>query len=227
MDQQVESEVFLLSQVEQIAHAARLTFGEALCEVLIHDFRQPDHSIVWIEGQLTRRHLGGAMSQIGLEMMAEGDEARARINYSIQTDDGKHLKASMIPLRNAEGHVFAALCLKIDTTHLLTLYQQIRHMLSIDEDASSIPHIHYSDSITDIAQSMIDDTLHQLGMLQPPTDASQRVLLMKTLKQRGFFGIRRAVPLLANTLQVSRASIYQYLKEVSSQEPGETSQDDE
>lgn len=227
MNQSAESEAFLLAQVEQIAAAILNTFGEAFCEVLIHDFRQPDNSIVWIGGQLTRRHLGGAMSQIGLEMMAKGDEAQARINYSIQTDGDKYLKASMIPLRNAEGHVFAALCIKIDMTHLLTLQYHLHQLLSTDEGSFSIPHVHYSDSIVDIAQSMINDALHQIGMMQPPIDASQRVLLIKTLKQCGFFGIRRAVPLLADYLQVSRASVYQYLKEASSQQSGESSQDDE
>ncbi len=226
MDQRIESEAFLLAQVEQIAHAVRDTFGADFCEVLIHDFRQPDHSIVWIEGQITQRHLGGAMSQIGLEMMAQGDEAQARINYSIQTDDGKHLKASMIPLRNAEGHVFAALCLKVDVTHLVALEQHLHRLLAIDTGSSSVTQIHYSDSIADVAQSMIDAAMFELGLRQPPADAARRMQLIGNLKQRGFFGIRRAVPLLADYLQVSRASIYQYLKEVSSQQPDDEQEDE-
>lgn len=225
MDQPFENEAMLLAQVEQIASAVLHTFGEAFCEMLIHDFRQPDHSIVWIEGQLTQRHLGGAMSQIGLEMMAEGDEAQARINYSIQTDDGKHLKASMIPLRNAKGQVFAALCLKVDMTHLFALEHHLRQILATDEGTSPVPHVHYSDSIADIAQVMIDDALHHMGIM-PPLETAQRMQLIRTLKQRGFFGIRRAVPLLADFLQVSRASIYQYLKEVSSSQPSELAPDD-
>lgn len=216
MDQHVDSETFLLAQVEQIASAVLHTFGEDFCEVLIHDFRQPDHSIVWIEGQLTQRHVGGAMSQIGLEMLAEGDEAQARINYSIQTDHGAHLKASMIPLRNAAGHVFAAVCIKVDMTHFFALEKHLHQFLAFNKSTPSIPHVHYSDSISDIAQSMIDDALHQMHVIQPPLDAAQRMSLIGILKQRGFFGVRRAVPLLADYLQVSRASIYQYLKECSS-----------
>jgi predicted transcriptional regulator YheO len=227
MKQPVDSEAFLLSQIEQIADAFHRTYGEAFCEVLIHDFRCPDHSITWIEGHLTHRHVGGATSQIGLQMMAEGDEAQPRINYSIRTVDGKYLKASMIPLRNAEGHVFAALCLKVDMTQLVTLEQYLRQLLLTNEDDSCTSHIHYSDSITNIAQAMIDDVLHQLGMTQPPTDAASRLFLIETLKQRGFFEIRRAVPLLADQLHMSRASIYHYLKGVSSPQVDEDLQGDE
>jgi predicted transcriptional regulator YheO len=226
MSESIESEAFFLAQVEQIADGIIQTFGEAFCEVLIHDFRQPEHSIVWIRGQLTRRHLGGAMSEVGLEMMAQGDEAQAKINYVIQTDDGRFLKASMLPLRNADGHVFGALCIKVDITHLLTLEQHLRSLLATDTSSSnagvgmptSIKHVHYSDSIGDVAQSMIDEAMQQLGMALPPRDTRGRFLLIQALKQRGFFGIRRSIAVLAELLQVSRASIYNHLKELQPDE---------
>ena len=221
MKQPFDSESLLLSQVKPIAEAFRQTYGEALCEVLIHDFRRPDDSIIWIEGHLTHRHLGGAMSQIGLQMMAEGDKALPRINYSIRTNNGRQLKASMIPLRNAEGHVFAALCIKVDMTQLISIERYLHHLLFTNDDVSAISPIHYSDSISNIAQAMIDDALRQLDMSRPPIDAASRLCLIETLQQRGFFEIRRAVPLLAEQLQMSRASIYQYLKGVSSSQANE------
>ncbi|QBD75542.1 transcriptional regulator [Ktedonosporobacter rubrisoli] len=218
--QQVESETFLLAQVKQIAEAILYMFGEEHCEVLIHDFRQPDHPIIWIGGHLTGRHVGGAMSQIGLEMLAQGDEARARINYTVQTDDGKRLKASMVPLRNAEGQVFAALCLKFDITPLLSLEHLLHHWLSSDETSPPVSNVHYSDSSADVAQAILDDVVHQRGLRHPPLDAAGRIALMRALQQHGFFGIRRAVPILADYLQLSRASIYHYLKQVSPQQSG-------
>ncbi|SRR5579884_2263307 len=214
MAEQIDSETFLLAQVEQIAYGIIQTFGEAFCEVLIHDFREPEHSIVWIRGQLTQRHLGGAMSEVGLEMMAQGDEARPRINYTIQTDDGKLLKASMLPLRNAQGHVFGALCIKVDITHLLVLEQHLHSLLTTDDGDSTIKHVHYSDSIADVAQSMISEAMQQLGMAFPPRESKGRLLLIQALKQRGFFSIRRSIYVLAELLQVSRASIYNHLKEL-------------
>jgi len=162
------------------------------------------------------------MSQVGLEMMAQGDEAQAKINYTIQTDDGKFLKASMLPLRNAEGQVFGALCIKVDITHLLALEQHLRSVLTTDDNSSSIKHVHYSDSIGDVAQSMIDEAMQQLGMALPPRDTRGRLLLIQALKQRGFFSIRRSIYVLAELLQVSRASIYNHLKEL---QPGAAAED--
>jgi len=46
------------------------------CEVVLHDFRDPEHSIVAIVGDVTHRHIGGTMSQIGLEILAQGDAAQ-------------------------------------------------------------------------------------------------------------------------------------------------------
>jgi predicted transcriptional regulator YheO len=65
---------------------------------------------------------------------------------------------------------------------------------------------------------MIDEAMQQLGMALPPRDARGRLLLIQALKQRGFFSIRRSIYVLAELLQVSRASIYNHLKEL---QPGE------
>jgi predicted transcriptional regulator YheO len=209
-----ESDRFLLAQLERVADAMVLTLGETFSEMVIHDFRRPEHSIVWIRGQVTRRAPGGSMSQIGLQMMAEGDDAVDRINYITRTRDGKVLKSSTVALRDADGHVFGAICLNLDITSLSAVEHTLRQFLATDE-AQVINNVQFSNTVSEVAQVMLMETVERLGFVGA-LDLDQRVQLVRALEQRGFFGIRHSIPLLADYLGVSRASIYNYLREAQS-----------
>ena len=50
-------------------------------EIVLHDYRIPDRSVVAVAGKVTARRVGSAMSEIGLSILAEGDKAQDRLNY--------------------------------------------------------------------------------------------------------------------------------------------------
>ncbi len=43
------------------------------CEIVLHDYRIPDRSVVAVAGRVTARRVGSAMSEIGLSVLAEGN----------------------------------------------------------------------------------------------------------------------------------------------------------
>ena len=103
----------LVPTIEGIA----ATFGRS-CEVLVHDYRDCEHSVVAVAGSLTGRRAGGPMSEIGLRVRARGDEAANELNYLTRTEDGRVLKCSTMPLRDADGTLIGALCSNVDVTAL-------------------------------------------------------------------------------------------------------------
>jgi predicted transcriptional regulator YheO len=201
---------YLLTNLERLAEAIVCTMGESLCEMVIHDFQEPERSIVWIKGQVSNRTVGGSMSQIGLAMMAEGDHTKDKINYITRTRDGKVLKSATVALRDENDHVFGAICINLDITNLVALEQRLRDFVS-NENVEVLTNIHFDNNIAAVGQVMIDEAMQELGMISPPADIEQRVELVQILHQHGFFGIRNSVPLLADYLGVSRTSIYNYL----------------
>src|SRR3954453_12435584 len=99
------------------------------CEVVLHDFRQPDSSIVAIAGGLTGGHVGGSMSQIGLEVLAAGDAAEERYDYVTRGPGGRVMRSTTIPLRDHDGHVFGAFCINVDTTELRALQSFVEDII--------------------------------------------------------------------------------------------------
>src|SRR5262245_60153045 len=93
-------------------------------EIVLHDYRIPDRSVVAVAGKVTERRVGSAMSELGLSILGEGDRAQDRLNYLAKAPNGRIVNSSTIVLRDDHNRVFGALCINLDVT-------AIRHAASI------------------------------------------------------------------------------------------------
>jgi len=78
-------------------------FGKK-CEVLIHDFRNPQHSIVAIEnGHVTGRKIGDPITDLALSVWKKNGYENKKIdrviNYKTKTKDGKMGQLLNLPKR--------------------------------------------------------------------------------------------------------------------------------
>lgn len=158
------------------------------------------------------------MSQIGLAMLAEGDDATDRVNYITHTRDGRTLKSSTIALRDSEGHVFGAICLNLDISPFVSIEQTLHNFLAL-EGKQVHKNIQFSNNVAEVAQVMVNDALKEIRLAGPIKEISHRQALVQALDRRGFFGIRNSISVLSDYLGISRASIYNYLKEARSSLP--------
>lgn len=187
------------------------TFG-AGCEVVLHDFGDPERSIIAIAGNVTGRKVGGSVTQIGLSLVAQGDEARDQIGYVTQTRDGKVLKSSTLLLRDGEDHVFGAVCINLDVTDLRTAARRLQQLAG---PVLAMPSaVHFSDDIAEVLRAVIDEEEVAVGHSLDLTRKNDRVRLVAGLKRRGAFAVQRAVPFVADYLDVSRATVYSYLDDL-------------
>lgn len=215
----------MFAQLSVIAKAIVATMGDAFCEVVLHDFRTPEQSIVGIEGNVTHRTVGGSMSQIGLTMLAEGNEAKDRINYVTRTRTQQVLKSLTVALRDERGDVFGAFCINFDVTSIANLSNNLRTFLDGDK-STVITNVHFGNDTAEVAKVLLEEVIAESEPTGTLTDASRIHDFVALLDRRGYFGVRYSVPLLAEYLGVSRATVYNYLKEVSSRSKRSLETDD-
>lgn len=182
------------------------------CEVVLHDFRQPEGSIVEIAGDVTHRHVGGSMSQIGLSIMAQGEDAEDQYNYVTRTSDGRVVKATTMVLRDPDGHVFGALCINFDVTELRLVSGLLEEMAG--SPLQPPEPITFSDDVGQVIGAVIDEEELALGRPIDRMDKQERLQIMRALERRGVFALQRSVPQVAEYLGVSRATVYYYLQEI-------------
>ncbi|MFF5493810.1 transcriptional regulator [Streptomyces aquilus] len=185
------------------------TFGP-LCEVVLHDYRTPEKSVVALAGSVTGRAVGGAMSEIGLRIVARGDEARDELNYVTRTGNGRTVKSSTIVLRDSSGTVFGALCVNLDVTAVSEAHALLGALAGGAAAPAELPVTTFGDDIDSVVDVILDSYRHQpWGAL----DRAGRLALFRSLDERGVFAVRRAVEQVAARLGISRASAYSYLSQ--------------
>lgn len=199
----------VFTQLKALAPTIKEAIGQN-CEVVIHDFSDLEHSIIWIEGNVTNRNLGGSLTDLGLAKIRAGETDDLH-NYTTYTDDGKTLRSSSTFLRDDSGDVFGALCINIDITPLLA-FQHVLDDLCRHDGTEDVTET-FVDDIHEILEGMIEEATGEIG--KPPSLMSkeERVTFVAILDGQGAFQVKKAVPLIAGRLGVSRYTVYNYLNE--------------
>jgi len=191
----------LVPAIEGIA----ATFGRS-CEVLVHDYRDPEHSVVAVAGSLTGRRVGGSMSEIGLRVLARGDEATNELNYLTRTGDGRVLKCSTMPLRDADGTLIGALCINVDITALRYVGDFVADIIGTAQDTTQVTA--FANDFDDVVEALIREEETVRAKPVATLNRDERLRLVERLRDKGLFEVRGAAPRIAQRLGISRAALY-------------------
>ncbi|MFI1044460.1 transcriptional regulator [Streptomyces griseoruber] len=201
----------ILRALAPVVDGIAATFGP-VCEAVLHDYRRPEKSVVAVAGSVTGRTVGGAMSEIGLRVLARGDEARDELNYVTRTGIGRRVKSSTMVLRDSTGAVFGALCVNVDVTEVDRVQGLLAALAgTAAAGPSQAPVTTFGDDIDSVVDALLDEHLRRQDQTWPGLDRTRRLALFRGLDERGVFAVRRAVEQVAARLGISRASAYHYL----------------
>jgi predicted transcriptional regulator YheO len=181
------------------------------CEVVIHDFRDLEHSIVHIEGDISHRRVGGSATDLLLQCVQRRETAEDLHNYLTSLPDGRLMKSSTIFLRDVKGVAYGAFCINLEITAFVQFRRLLGEVIQTEERGSLTEH--FADDIGSTLQTMIAETLYELEVQTPVMTREDKVALIARLDAKGAFQVKKAVPLLADQLGLSRATVYNYLSE--------------
>jgi predicted transcriptional regulator YheO len=203
-----------------VARAITQMFGQH-CEVVLHDFRDPEHAVVAIEGNVTQRRVGSPVSPAVLALVAQGDAAQDRLNTVSRTVGGRVVKSSQIALRDGLGHVFGAMCINVDVTEYRMLASVLEDLAGAEPEAKQgvfSPGV-FPDDAGDMIRTVLAEEETRLGYPSERLSKPERLELFRALETRGIFHLQRGVVQVAEHLGISRATAYKYLEEL--RQPGQ------
>jgi len=151
------------------------------------------------------------MTDLGLAVVRSG-QFEDLYNYRTFLEDGKTLKSSSAFLRDKDGRVWGSFCINFNVTSFLNVQQFIASFCATNEEQEIEEH--FSDNIEETLYRIVADCASQIGKSVDEMSRSERLELVRLLDQKGAFQVRRAVPIIAKSLNVSRYTIYNYLSEV-------------
>ncbi|MFF5370974.1 transcriptional regulator [Streptomyces sp. NPDC013187] len=201
----------ILAALKPVVDGIAATFGP-VCDVVLHDYRNPKHSVVAVAGAVTGRTVGGAMSEIGMRVLAGGDEASDELNYVTRTRDGTLVKSSTMVLRDSTGAVFGALCVNVDVGAVTQVHDLLGALAGVGAAAhAELPTTTFGNDIDSVVDALVEAHRSRQRGSWAELDRAERVELFGGLDTRGVFAVRGAVEQVAARLGISRASAYNYL----------------
>ena len=206
----------ILENLKSIAVGLHKMWGEK-SEVIIHDLKQPESSVIFIAGSLTNRQIGAPVTDLVLRTIKNSEDPDDILNYRTNTDDGRTFKSSTIFIKNDEDEVEYCLCINYDITELSITKNLISNFIATGEDPAEkeeAPRENFAKNIDEILINLIENAKDQVDRPLPYMDKEDKLKIIKFLDQRGAFTITKSVETVAEELNVSKFTIYNYLKEI-------------
>jgi len=195
------------------------------CEVVLHDVRNIEKSIVAIQNNhISGRTIGDPLKNLGPFFKEQKNSTTADfIKPRITTNEkGKKLKTASYLIKDEDGDLIGLLCLNLDlsrfdeTKELLNEYflgSEIR--VQPEPQPVSVTENDEEDSIEDLTYSIIKDTIHSSSIPPSRMTPDEKMEIVEKLKGRGVFLLRGALGEVAILLETSENSIYRYLNKIT------------
>lgn len=197
-------------------------------EVLLHDLKDYDHSIIAIENNhISGRNVGAPITDLMLDVI-KNKRYKGKdfiTNYTGKSKSGSLLKSSTFYVKNDKDELIGLLCINVDMSVFMNLDRQLRQIISYDlnedvfGDEKSIEQPekvqeNFGDSLEDLTASSIESIIAAYGVPPERMSAEEKTEIVRQLNEKGVFLIKGEVGRVAKYLNVSDATVYRYLSKV-------------
>lgn len=175
-------------------------------EVVIHDLKT---------GKIAAIYNNFSKRKVGDESLIEDlpDYAPLPDVFPVYTKinwDGKKLKSSTATLRDKNQVPIGLLCINLDVSK----WEEFRHLLdqwSNAVDDASQPEVLFKDDWREKINLYVSDYLKREGLTLKTLSKENKRDLIQALYREGGFKAKNAAAYLADVLNLSRATVYNYL----------------
>jgi predicted transcriptional regulator YheO len=218
LGRRIEEDV-VVATLAEIVPALGAFMGSS-CEVVAHDLRVPERSIVGIvNGHVTGRSLGGPLiggprGDLGMQWIKSLEADQTRMSYETMTQDGRRLHSTTTLFRNRDGRPIAALCVNLDIEAVAPVASWLASLVEVGSNGPRAPAAPPPQDVDQVLRSTIDESFALLRYRAGRRSSKQsRLAIVKELDKRGVFLVRGAVSEVARRLDVSKFTVYRYLDE--------------
>lgn len=186
-------------------------------EVLVHDLKKPESSLIYMAGNITGRKLGAPITNLILETIKQkGNKASNLIGYQTNTKDGKTLKSTTIFVRDDEGIIIGCLCINIDITDFIICQKILGYYTKTSKQDDNVSQEEFFNDVNEAVAGIVQGVLSDYHVPVKLMEKEDKLIIVKRLDEKGVFLVKGAIDYVANIMGVSRYTVYNYLEEARS-----------
>lgn len=200
-----------LSHYKPIAEAISLLLFP-YAEVVLHNLKTD--RIEAIFNNFSKRSIG---DESLLDEMGQFSDTQDIFPPYFKTNwDGRKMKSVTVVLRNDSRKPTGLLCINLDISKWEEMYHFI---LDLIKPTTEMPDFLFKNDWREKINTYVSSYLKQQALRLESLDKGEKKKLLFALHQEGAFDTKNAASYVAEVLQISRATVYNYLKEISHENP--------
>lgn len=195
--------------LKRLSDGIAIMFGST-CETLIHDMSVPNHPIIYISnGHISSRKIGSTEDIYGYHTTGEDvDLDRDYINHLVMSKRGRRIKSSTFHMKGEDYHY--AFGINFDITNFYEFQKLQEGFLKVSTELFEAINEDDDNRLSTIFENCLDI----IGKPVERLNRSDRLRLISLLKEQNAFSFQKSVPYISERLNLSRNTIYKYMKEL-------------
>lgn len=193
-----------LKNYQSVAEAISLLLSPH-AEVIIHDLESGQ--IAYIVNNLSKRKIGDE------SLIEPFDHSQEIFPPYLKTNwDGKTFKSVSALIKDGAGKGVGLLCINLDISKWEEMRSFIDHLIMTNVEKVDLL---FKNDWREKINSYVSNYLQKKGLHLASLSRVEKQKLLLELRQEGAFETKNAATYVADVLQISRATVYNYLKESS------------
>ncbi len=188
------------------------------CEIVLHSLEDLKCSAIRIaNGQHTGRQIGSPITDLALRTlhdMADDDSSVSKA-YFTKAKSGDLMKSVTIAIRNRNRRVIGLLCINMN---LDVPFSEIIKTFIPEEKHEVNSDVNFASSVDDLVAQTLEYTIEEVNVDRSVSNNAKNKQVVLNLYEKGIFDIKDAINQVADRLNISKHTVYLYIRQFKSDE---------
>lgn len=201
----------ILSSYRAVVEGVSALIGSH-CEIVLHSLEDLQHSAICIaNGHNTNRQEGSPITDLALKSLHNLQTDSVSKPYFTRTKSNGLMKSVTIAIRNKNQRIIGLLCININLD--VPLSQFVQGLIPPQTD-SETSNVNFASSVEELVAQTVEKTIEEITADRLVANNNKNRQIVISLFEKGIFDIKDAINLVAERLDISRHTVYLYIRQI-------------
>ncbi len=188
------------------------------CEIVLHSLEDLEKSAICIaNGHNTNRQEGSPITDLALKSlhnMQTENVSKPYFTRGIKGNSGL-MKSVTIAIRNGRQQIIGLLCINLNLDVPVSQFLQTFIPLQKNNETSAV---NFASSVEELVIQTVEHTIEEVINDRNVANNNKNRQIVISLFEKGIFDIKDAINLVAERLDISRHTVYLYIRQIKQDE---------
>ena len=207
----------ILKSYEAVVDGLAMLIGPH-CEIVLHSLQDLKCSAIRIaNGEHTGREIGSPITDLALRMLHDMTGADSSVSkcYFTRAKSGVLMKSVTIAIRNRDQRVIGLLCINMNLD--VPFSRIMSTFIPPETPDQEVPSsVNFASSVEDLVMQTLEFTIEEVNADRSVSNNAKNRQIVLNLYEKGIFDIKDAINQVADRLNISKHTVYLYIRQFKS-----------